>query len=152
MSALGRLTAPTEWKTAGDSSGELEGYVSVFNNVDLGNDVVLPGAFKKTLGDWARARQPLPLIADHNLTTDGVIGSVADAKEDGHGLWVRARFSSDQRAQSVRTKMIEGHVRGMSFTYEAIKHYMGSLAGKSVRFLQEIKLFEATITPVPDEP
>jgi HK97 family phage prohead protease len=144
------LIAPVlEWKAAGGNSGELEGYVSVFGNVDLGGDVVLPGAFKKTLADWKQSRQPLPLIADHDLSTDGVIGSVREAKEDPVGLWVRAGFSSAAKAQDVRTKMIEGHLKGMSFTYEAVKHYMGQVAGKSARFLQELKLFEATVTPFP---
>jgi len=143
------LIAPvTEWKATG-GSGELEGYASVFGNVDQGGDVVLPGAFRKTLADWRGSRQPLPLIADHDLTTDGVIGSVRDAREDPVGLWVRAGFSSDPKAQSVRTKMIEGHLRGMSFTYEAVRHYLGEVAGKSARFLQELKLFEATVTPFP---
>jgi HK97 family phage prohead protease len=144
------MTVPVEWKTAtGGGPGELEGYASVFGNVDADGDVVLPGAFRKTLGDWSRSKQPLPLIADHELTTAGVIGSVKQAREDGVGLWVRAGFSSDQKAQSVRTKMIEGHLKGMSFTYQAVKHYMGQVAGKSARFLQEVKLFEATVTPFP---
>jgi HK97 family phage prohead protease len=144
------LTVPVEWKTtAGSGTGELEGYASVFGNVDQDGDVVLPGAFRKTLADWSRSRQPLPLIADHDLTTGGVIGSVKQAREDGIGLRIRAGFSSDPKAQSIRTKMIEGHLKGMSFTYQAVKHYMGQMAGKSARFLQEVKLFEATVTPFP---
>ena len=144
------LIAPVlEWKAAAGNTGELEGYVSVFGNLDQGGDVVMPGAFRKTLADWSRSKQPLPLITDHDLTTDGVIGSVREAKEDTVGLWVRAGFSSDPKAQSVRTKMIEGHLRGMSFTYETVKHYMGEVAGKSARFLQELRLFEATVTPFP---
>src|SRR6266702_1571003 len=145
------MIVPVEWKSAavGLDPGELDGYCSVFGNVDQDGDVVLPGAFKKTLADWSRSRQPLPLIADHDLSTAGVIGSVHDAREDGIGLRVKARFSSDPKAQSVRTKMIEGHLKGMSFTYQAMKHYMGTVAGKSARFLQELKLFEATVSPWP---
>src|SRR5258706_11738048 len=137
-----------EWKAAG-GSGELEGYASVFGNVDQGGDVVLPGAFKKTLSDWRGSQQPLPLIADHDLSSEGVIGSVTNAKEDPVGLWIRAGFSSDPKAQSIRTKMIEGHLKGMSFTYETVRHRMGEVAGKSVRFLQELKLFEVTVSPFP---
>jgi hypothetical protein len=74
---------------------------------------------------------------------------VREAREDQTGLWIKAGFSSDPKAQSVRTKMIEGHLRGMSFTYDAVKHYMGQQAGKAVRYLQELKLFEATVTPFP---
>src|SRR6266566_4935631 len=143
------MIVPVEWKTAAGGPGELEGYCSVFGNVDQGGDVVLPGAFKNTLRYWSKQAQPLPLIADHDLSTGGVIGSVHDAQEDAVGLRVRARFSSDAKAQSVRVKMIEGHLRGMSFTYEAVKHHMGTVAGNPVRYLQEMKLFEATVTPFP---
>jgi hypothetical protein len=83
------------------------------------------------------------------MTTKGVIGSIHNAQEDTVGVRVRARFSADPEAQSVRRKMIEGHIRGMSFTYETVKHYLGTVAGKSVRFLQEVKLFEGTVTPFP---
>jgi len=45
--------------------------------------------------------------------------------------------------------MVEGHLKGMSFTYQAVKHYLGQHAGKSARFLQELKLFEVTVSPFP---
>jgi HK97 family phage prohead protease len=149
VTELRQLTVGAEWKTAGDSSGELEGYASVFGNVDQGGDVVLPGAFKKTLSGWNQAKQPLPLLADHQLSTDGVIGSVVHAAEDHFGLRVKAKFSSIAKAQDVRVKMIEGHLRGMSFTYEPRRSYPGEKDGRRVRFLQEVKLFEITVTPFP---
>jgi HK97 family phage prohead protease len=144
------MIVPVEWKAAATGgAGELEGYASVFGNLDQGGDVVMPGAFKKTLADWSRAVQPLPLIADHNMSTEGVIGSVRQAKEDGIGLWIKAGFSKTPKAQDIRTKMIEGHLKGMSFTYDAVRHRMGQFNGKSARFLEELKLFEATVTPFP---
>ena len=149
MSEIRRLDSQAEWKTVGGDTGELEGYASVFGNVDQGGDIVLPGAFKRTLHDWSHAKQPLPLLADHQLTTEGVIRSVTKASEDHFGLRVRARFSSDPKAQSVRTKMVEGHIRGMSFTYEPKRSYRGEKDGKQVRYLQEVRVFEATVTPFP---
>src|SRR5260221_3570546 len=143
------MIVPVEWKAVSGGPGELEGYASVFGNVDQDGDVVLPGAFKKTLSDWSRSKQHLTLIADEDLSTAGVSGSVHDAREDGTGLRVKARFSSDQKAQSVRTKMVEGHLKGMSFTYHAVKHFLGQYSGKSARFLQELKLFEVTVSPFP---
>ncbi len=144
------LLFATEWKAAAaGNTGELEGYMSVFNNVDQEGDVVLPGAFKKTFADWSRAKSPMPLIADHQLSTDGVIGSVTHMAEDGYGAKVRARFSSIQKAQDIRQRMIEGHLRGMSFTYEAVRSHRGVLGTRSVRFLDELKAYEATISPFP---
>src|SRR5258708_11119937 len=143
------MIVPVEWKAVSGGPGELEGYVSVFGNVDQRGDVVLPGAFANTLRYWSKQAQPMPLIADHDLASEGVIGSVHNAREDTTGLRVKARFSADRKAQSIRTKMIEGHLRGMSFTYETVKQHLGTVAGKSVRYLQEVKLFEATVTPFP---
>jgi len=139
-----------EWKAAtAGNSGELEGYMSVFGNVDQDGDVVLPGAFKKMSADWNRAKAPLPLSDGHQLSSDGVIGSVTHMAEDGYGAKVRARFSATQKAQDIRQKMIEGHIRGMSYTYEALKSHRGSIAGKAVRFLDELRVYEATVSPFP---
>jgi HK97 family phage prohead protease len=146
---MDRLLFGVEWKTAGSSTGELDGYMSVFGNVDLGNDVVMPGAFKKTFADWSRAKSPMPLIDGHQLTGDGVIGSVTHMAEDGVGARIRAKFSSIPKAQEIRTKMIEGHLRGMSMTYEPILFDFGLREGKQVRFLREVRAYEATVTPVP---
>src|SRR5258708_14546120 len=143
------MIVPVEWKAAAGGSGELDGYASVFGNVDADGDVVLPGAFKKTLAERNWSTQPLPLIADHELSTEGVIGSVRQAAEDTLGLRVRAGFSSTAKAQDIRTKMIEGHLKGMSFTYQAVKHPTGQVSGKSAPLLAELKLFEVTVTPVP---
>jgi HK97 family phage prohead protease len=148
VSELRRLTAPAEWKTIGDA-GELEGYMSVFGNVDQGGDVVQRGAFRKSFSDWNRAKSPMPLIADHVLSTDGVIGSVTHMVEDSYGAKIQARFSSVPKAQDIRTKMVEGHLNGLSFTYEPIRFHFGEQDGRRVRFLDEVKAFEATVTPFP---
>ena len=147
---MDHLLFGVEWKAAtGGNTGELEGYMSVFGNVDQEGDVVLPGAFKKTFADWNRAKAPLPLIDGHQLSSDGVIGSVTHMAEDGYGAKVRAKFSATQKAQDIRLKMIEGHIRGMSYTYEALKSHGGSIAGKAVRFLDELRVYEATVSPFP---
>jgi HK97 family phage prohead protease len=143
-----RFTALTEWKSAGDT-GELTGYMSVFNVLDQGGDVVLPGAFKKTFDGWNRAKNPMPLISDHQLDTSGVIGSVVHMAEDGYGARIRAKFSGIAKAQTVRQLMLEGHLSGMSFTYIPIRSHRGTFAGESARFLDEVRVFEASIVPLP---
>jgi HK97 family phage prohead protease len=147
---MDRLIVPVEWKALANADhGELDGYASVFNNVDLDGDVVLPGAFRKTLADWSTAKAPIPLTTDHQLSTDGVIGSIASAAEDSYGLKIKARFSSEAKAQSTRLKMIEGHLAGLSFIYEPLDHYRGQKGGQPVRFLRELRLYEVTVSPAP---
>lgn len=139
-----------EWKAAaGGTAGELEGYMSVFNTLDQDGDVVVPGAFRKSFADWSHAKAPMPLIADHQLSTDGVIGSVTHMAEDGYGAKIRARFSSTQKAQDIRTNMLEGHLGGLSYTYAVLRSHPGTFEGKAARFLDELRVFEATVSPFP---
>jgi HK97 family phage prohead protease len=147
------LLGPCEWKAvAGSSKGELDGYGVFFNNIDLGDDVALPGSAKKTLADRQASGRPWPLIADHELKTDGVVGSARDAREDNLGVRLRAEFASTQKAQDLRTLVLEGHVDGMSITYEPLRHHFGQKSGQQVRFLDEIRIHEFTITPFPMNP
>lgn len=105
----GQLSFPAEWKAvAGSGAGELDGYGVFFNNIDLGDDVALPGSCRKTLTEREASGRPWPLIADHELATSGVIGSAHNAREDGQGVRLRARFASTQKAQDVRTLVLEG--------------------------------------------
>ncbi|WP_410318431.1 HK97 family phage prohead protease, partial [Klebsiella pneumoniae] len=43
---MSKLEVPFELKAV-DDAGNFEGYAAVFNNVDLGDDVILPGAFTR---------------------------------------------------------------------------------------------------------
>jgi uncharacterized protein len=52
------------------------GYASVFNNVDLGNDRVAPGAFQKSL------RERLPLILWQHKHDEPPVGTCIEACED----------------------------------------------------------------------
>lgn len=161
---MGRLTLPVDvdWKVAAagadtkDDAGSLEGYAAVYGVVGEDGDVVTPGAFKKSAADWSRARQPLPLIADHELSSAGVIGSVHRLRDERVGLHFKARFARTDKAQDVRSNVLDGHLRGTSFTAEVLNSRPGSgakMSGKDVRrYLDEMRLFEVTISPFPIYP
>ena len=126
--------------------GVLEGYASVFNNVDLGGDIVMPGAFAKTLKE--RLKKGMVKLYDSHLVhmgTKTIIGLVEEAKEDDYGLWFRARFSSVQDAQDVRTKVREGILNALSFGYEVVKDQFDE--ARKVNLLKELKLYEISVVP-----
>lgn len=127
-----------------DSNGYVTGYASVFNNVDHGGDVVLPGAFTKTLKEGLK-RGAIKLLDSHQFGgTDAVIGIVEEAEEDSHGLKFRARFSSVPRAQEIRTKIMEGILNALSFGYDVVK-WAEDETRKGVRKLIELKLYEISV-------
>lgn len=140
-----RITAPelsklkvVDESTDGYPNGFIEGYASVFGNVDLGGDVVMPGAFRKTLSRIKSG--DVKYIDCHNVYegTGAVIGVVREAKEDDYGLWFRAAMSSVQRAQDVRIKTKEGILNAISFGFDIIKDKMN----EGSRQLLELKLWE----------
>jgi len=147
---LARLTVPVEWKAV-DRSGTLTGYLSTFGNVDLGGDVVMPGAFADSVAA-INAGAPIPLLADHMATTAHVLGSIVAAREDPHGLVIAATFSAAPDAQSVRTKALEGHLSRMSMGYETLDESYEDLDGQRVRLLTRVKLWEGSLVVFPMNP
>lgn len=123
--------------------GYIEGYASVFNNVDLGGDVVVPGAFKKTLKERL-PKKAIKLVDSHHVHegTSAVIGVVVEAKEDDIGLWFKGKMSSVPRAQDIRTKVREGILDSTSFGYDTVKSEPGK---DGSRYLKELKLYEVSV-------
>jgi len=134
---------------SGEDPGVMEGYASVFNVVDDQDEIVVPGAFKRTLANLKKSGRRIPLTADHEMTGDGVIGSADVAEEDHYGLKVRFAFSADPRAQALRAKAREGHMTGMSIFGEVVHKSFRQIAGRQVRILEEVKLMAVGLTPWP---
>jgi HK97 family phage prohead protease len=49
-----------------DGEGTFEAIVSVFGNVDLQNDRVMPGAFEKSIQKWKDSGDPIPVLWSHD--------------------------------------------------------------------------------------
>jgi HK97 family phage prohead protease len=129
-------------------AGFVEGYASVFNNVDLGGDIMEPGAFKKTLKERLKTGD-IKLVDSHLVFregTDAIIGGVTDAKEDETGLWFKGVFSSVQRAQDIRTKIREKFLNALSFGFDIIKAEADK-TDKNVRRIKEVRLYEISMVP-----
>lgn len=139
--------AHCQLKIVGDdagSTGFLEGYASVFNNVDEGKDTVVPGAFTKTLKENL-GKGRIKLVDSHKIYegTEAIIGIIEEAHEDEHGLKFRARFSGVARAQEIRQKIKEGILDALSFGYTVVKEAVVD----NVRQLKEVRLLEISVVP-----
>lgn len=147
------FTTPIEQKAvADDGPGEISGFASIYNNVDLQDDMMEPGAVTKSLAYWGRSSAKVPLLDWHGNTLGALIGSVQELKSTPIGLWFRATFSGDPAAQSARKKAQEGHLGGVSIGYLPIKQSFKSLGDRTVRVLHEIRLMEISLTPMPANP
>lgn len=155
--AIGDVDAaslPPEWKAKADDPNILVGYASTFGNVDLGGDVVVPGAFSKTLRNVKA--NGIPLLVDHMPMAASVLGTIFDGKEDAKGLVIMAEVSSAPSAQDHAVKIREGHLSKMSIGYETMDESFEDreVDGMSVRvrLLKEIKLWETSVVVFPMNP
>lgn len=143
---------PVHWEAekAGDP-GMLTGWASVYNVIDQQDDVVLPGAFRKTMAEWraAKGQRVIPLTLDHQNTAEGVIGSLADFEDTAYGLKTSFRFANTQKAQDARTLAKDGHLNGLSIWGPIFSKAFDTVAGKSVRLLKEVGLGFVGLTPMP---
>jgi uncharacterized protein len=100
----------------------LEGYAAVFGSPTLirergveFTEQIAPGAFARSL----KSRTP-KLQFDHGqhpLVGSLPIGQVKEIREDGHGLYVKARLHDNWLTAPVRDAIASGSVDGMSFRF-----------------------------------
>lgn len=152
---------PAHVKSAGEqdglAAGQFEAIVSVFGNVDHGGDVVMPGAFSRSLAEWKAAGDPIPVIWSHQIgDPDSHIGFVVDAAEllagdarlpeklrDLGGLWVRGQLDLDEpRAAKVHRLLKGRRVKQFSFSYDIRDGALGERDGEPVYELRDLDVFE----------
>jgi hypothetical protein len=129
--------------------GMFEGYASVFGNKDLGNDVVVNGAFRKSLR--AKGARKIKMLFQHD--TKEPIGVYTQIKEDGNGLYVKGQLAMNtQKGKEVYELMKMGAIDGLSVGYRVdAKGYSYDERGKK-RMLREVDLMEISAVTFPMNP
>lgn len=109
----------TEIKFAGDGQqGIFEGYASVFGNTDSDGDIILPGAFKKTLETQSRK---VAMFFNHRQW-EIPVGKWDSIQEDSKGLLVRGQLTPGHSgANDLKAAMRHGTVDGMSVGFAVTK-------------------------------
>ena len=125
-------------------NGSFEGYASLFNIVDLGRDLVLPGAFKDSL--TARKPGSVKMLWQHDAAQ--VIGSWTRIIEDQKGLRVSGQLNlAVAKAREVYALMWEGAVDGLSIGFRAQQANKDPATG--IRRLAKLDLWEISIVTFP---
>lgn len=138
---LTKVEVPFEIKSS-DDTGNFEGYASVFNNIDLGDDIIVPGAFTKV--KTTRAGR-LKLALFHDLTR--LIGS-AEFEQDDYGLFLKGKVNLNvSYARDAYELMKEGTLDSMSIGFNTLHADYEERHGRAVRIIKEAELWEASIVP-----
>jgi uncharacterized protein len=119
-----------------DTEGSFEGLLSTYGNVDQAGDVVVAGAFEKTIKEKGRTR---PLLYQHR--PDVPIGMLT-LYDTPTALAVKGQLLMElddaQKAYAlIRAKI----VTGLSIGFESVKDTIQN----GVRYIKEINLFEGSV-------
>lgn len=133
---------------------EIEGYAAMFNLKDHGDDVIVKGAFSRSIDrDFAppgSGRNNRVKVLYQHLKHEP-IGRPLELAEDSKGLHFRAKLTKGvARADETLALVADDVIDQMSFGYDTIESEMGDWeeAGdtRRVRFLKELGIWE--ISPV----
>jgi HK97 family phage prohead protease len=140
-----RLTTRLEIKSLANM--QFEGHGAVFGNVDLGGDVILPGAFKRTLAEHKANGTTPKMFWMHDQTR--IPGKWLDVSEDDKGLPVKGELAPTDLGKEVHTLLKMDAVGGLSIGYVPTDI---DYASDGVRLLKEVELFEVSIVAIPMNP
>jgi HK97 family phage prohead protease len=127
-----------------EADGGFCGYASLFGEADLSRDVVMPGAFAKSI----RARGPagIRMLFQHDPANP--IGVWKEIREDARGLFVHGRLTPEvARAREVLALMRAGAIDGLSIGFRTVRGRTDAKTG--VRRLLEVDLWEISVVTFP---
>lgn len=128
--------------------GSFIAYASTFGNEDFGGDVVMKGAFTKSISE--KHIDDILLLAQHD--TGEIIGELKSIHEDDKGLLIEGKlFIKDiKRAAETRFLMLKKKLKSLSIGFNIPSG--GSFFEDGKRMLKEINLIEISIVTFPMNP
>jgi HK97 family phage prohead protease len=130
-----------------DAGGSFTGYAARFHTVDLGRDLIVPGAFADSLA--RKGPRGIRMLFQHDPAEP--IGVWLELREDARGLFVRGRLLTEiARAREVLALMRAGAVDGLSIGFRAVEGRAQARTG--VRRLSKIDLWEISVVTFPMQP
>ena len=135
----------TEFKAAKD--GTIEGYGSIFGNVDNGYDIVEAGAFADSLKSGTKVK----MLWQHSPWDP--IGVWDEVKEDDKGLWVKGHILADVEKGREATALVKaGAVDGLSIGYRTLEFRESKVEDRWVRIIEKAELWEVSLVTFPMNP
>lgn len=127
-----------------NDEGVFSGYASLFGAVDLSRDMVVAGAFAKSLAN--RKASGIRMLFQHDPAEP--VGSWSVICEDKTGLYVEGKLSkSVARARELLELMRDGAIDGLSIGFRTVRSRTEAKTG--IRHIHEADLWEISIVTFP---
>lgn len=118
------------------------GYAAKFGNIDLHGDMIMPGAFKKTIKERGpNGKNEIWFLHDHD--SGKPLGKPQVLKEDSFGLYFEAKIVDTEAGEDTLKLYEEGLINQHSIGFSQIKEEeIGGGKMNSYYEIQEVKLYE----------
>lgn len=126
---------------------QFEGYGSVFNNLDLQDDIIVPGAFKRSLATHKKEGTTPQMFWMH--AWDQVPGKWLDMAEDDYGLKVKGELLPTTLGKDMHVLLTNDAVRGLSIGFRIMDY---DFDDDGVRIIKEIDLWEVSLVSLAANP
>jgi len=129
-------------KQDASEDGVFTGMASTFGNIDSDNDIIVEGAFTKSLQSGRKIR----LLSQHNMGEP--IGTITEVIQTSKGLQVTGKLTLEvQKAKEVRALIQDGAIDSFSIGFMINDSEFDNDRG--VRLIKEADLFEVSIVTFP---
>lgn len=134
-----------ELKDADEKKGIVTGYASIFNNLDSDNEIVMPGAFAKTLVECGpgSAKPRIKHLWQHDSWQP--IAIPKELKEEEKGLYFESMFGKDSFSRDKLQQHIDKIITELSIGYNVVRSEdirNEETGERESRKLIELKLWE----------
>lgn len=122
-----------------EGEGIVSGYLSCFGNIDSDGDMIMPGAFKRTIEEWGPSgRKRIKHFLDHDNTK--AVGVFTVLKEDDYGLYYESKAGDWTNGVDFYKMVKGGAITEHSIGFRTLKKEKAEGHTK----ITEIKLYEGS--------
>jgi uncharacterized protein len=118
-------------------------------DLDHGGDLILPGAYSRTLAEWKASGRVIPLIDQHNYgSVTSVVGRMLDADETEAGLEATFEIIGGAQGEPYAERVKSGVIDGLSIGYETRAHRQPNDSERKLgvrRVLEDVELREVSL-------
>ena len=127
-----------------DADGTVEGYASLFGELDQARDMMMRGAFAETLS--ARGIRRVPMLFQHYPSEP--VGIWLELREDHRGLFARGRLIPEvARGRELLSLLRAGAIDGLSIGFRTSKARIDPRT--RIRRIYAVDLWEISIVTFP---
>lgn len=140
MNFYQKRTCKAEIQDVDTTKRTVSGYFSKFGNVDSDNDIIVSGAFARTIREnGPDGKNRIKHLKNHD--PNRMIGKITELKEDSNGLFFTSVMSTNTHGKDALIEYQEGLLTEHSIGFITLQ---SDQTEDGIQLIKEVKLFEGS--------